>query len=436
MKRGRIFIVLLLLVGVLGSLVTGASIYVRLLYLSVLLIVGSWVWARLSLSGLTVVRWARSLRANVGDIFDEHFEIDNDNRWPCSWVEVRNEAPIPAASGSRLLTKIGGHQKRSYLARTWLTRRGSFPLGPTRLSSGDPLGLFRASKRFPPSGVLVVLPMLVNVTSFPSPPGLLPGGKVVRQKALGVTPHAAGVREYVPGDPLRRIHWPTTVRRQRLMVKEFDQDPQAEVWLFLDIQQDVQASLEKDEPQARWDGWLLGRKPTFELPPSTLEYGVTIAASLAHYFIRQRRAVGLVAAGQTNIAISADRSVRQEEKILETLAFVKASGNLSLASLVAAQASQLPQGSSVVLITPSVQPELKLAVGDLLRRNLHPVVVLLVADSFGGPKGSDALAESLSATNVPVCRIVCGTDLAAALSGLAANSPYQEMFTWFRPSTR
>jgi uncharacterized protein (DUF58 family) len=87
-----------------------------------------------------------------------------------------------------------------------------------------------------------------------------------------------------------------------------------------------------------------------------LEYSVSITASLAHYFLRQRRAVGYASAGQTIHHSPAERSERQEAKILETLAFVEANGKLSIAELVAAQASQLPQGSSVILITPTTRP--------------------------------------------------------------------------------
>jgi hypothetical protein len=56
--------------------------------------------------------------------------------------------------------------------------------------------------------------MLFPVHDFLSPPGLLPGGKAIRRKSIDITPHASGVREYVPGDPMKRIHWPTSVRRE------------------------------------------------------------------------------------------------------------------------------------------------------------------------------------------------------------------------------
>ena len=435
MKQSRILILILFLLGLAGTLTTNAPVYIRLLYLSFFTVLGSWLWVRVSLSGIRVTRRSRTLRANVGDIYDEYFEIENTNRLPSPWLEIENKTELPAASGSRLLTGIKRGQKQSYNARTWLTQRGAFPLGPTMLTARDPLGLFQKDNAFPAETDLIVLPMIVPLHSFPAPPGLLPGGKVLSHKSLGITPHAAGVREYAPGDALRRIHWATSAKRQKLMVKEFEEDPQAEVWIFLDAQESVQASLPDDRPARRWDDWVLGQKPEFELPPSTFEYGVTIAASLTHYFIRERRAVGLIAAGQTNISIPADRSIRQEEKILETLAFVKAGDGLPIESLVRAQAGQILSGGSVTIITSSVRPQLMIAIDELQRRNLNPTVVLLDAASFGGSQGSGRLEETLKTIGVPVFRISYGDEIGAALSSFPANNFSKESFLWRKPST-
>ena len=435
MKQSRTLILLLFLFGLAGALTTNAPVYLRLLYLSIFTLVGSWLWVRISLSGVQIKRRSRSLRANVGDIYDENFEIENTNRMPCPWLAIENQTELPAASGSRLLVSIKRGEKRSYLARTWLTQRGAFPLGPTTLTAHDPLGIFKRSKSFPATAELVVLPLLVPISAFPAPPGLLPGGKVLRHKSMGITPHAAGIREYAPGDALRRIHWASSARRQQLMVKEFEEDPQAEVWLFLDAQAEAQASLPDEGLARRWDGWMLGKRPDFELPPSTLEYGVTIAASLAHYFIRERRAVGLITAGQTNISIPADRSTRQEEKILETLAFVKAGHNLPIESLVRAQAGQLLGGSSATIITPSVRPELILAIDELQRRHLHPIVVLLDAVSFGGAEGSKSLETKLKNIGVPVFRISYGAELGSTLSSFPSTNSPKESYLWHNLST-
>ncbi len=431
MKSGRLLAILLLLCGAIGVIVGAGEIYARLFYLGLFLLGGSWLWAKLSLRGLSVERRARSLRASVGDVFEEHFELANHAKLGKLWIELFNETNLPAAAGSRLLTLVGGRQKRTYIARTWLTQRGGFRLGPTRLISGDPFGLFRAEKVIPAQDVLVVLPMIYKINSFISPPGLLPGGQVIRRKALDVTPHAAGVREYAPGDPMKRIHWPSSVRRGRLIVKEFEQDPQAEVWLFLDAQSSIHAQ-KPYEPPLPNSAWMFGKRPRFELPPSTLEYAVSISASLAHYFLAQRRAVGLVTAGRTFTVIPAERSVRQEAKILETLAFLEAESDLSIADLLAAQAGQLPQGSSAILITPTVFSTLLAAVDDLQRRKLQPVVILLMAESFGGHRGSETLYTSLLERNTPVCRIYYGVNLAAELSAVSAHFFTQEN-AWQRP---
>ncbi len=434
MTPGRIFLVLLLAVGGAGILVDGAVFYVRLFYVGILLLVLAWLLTYLSLRGIRMERQSRMQRGSMGDIFDEHYEIQNTSLLPKFWLEVSNETDIPNSSGSRVLTFLQPRQKRLYVARTWLTVRGGFRLGPTRITSGDPFGIFRVSRVIPASKSLVVLPMMFPINEFPSPPGMLPGGRVIRRKSIDVTPHASGVREYVAGDPMKRIHWPTSIRRERLMVKEFEQDPQAEVWLFLDMHKNVHVSRSAgDLDEHPVDDLMLLRRRKLKLPFSTLEYSVTITASLAHYFLGQRRSVGLVTASEKEYkAIPAERSERQEVKILEELAFLRAESTFTLPGLVTAQMGQLPQGSSAILVTPMIGSELLLAVDSLQRRNLRAVVVLLMTQSFGGSENNEDLAVSMLARNVPVCRVYCEADLSETLSSFSANTFSQET-SWRMP---
>jgi len=430
----RIFVLLVLTVGAIGTAVNGGTIYVRLLYLGGLLIILAWLLTIFSLRGIKVDRTARSQRGSVGDIFEEHFEISNTSRIPKLWLEVANGSNIPNPTGSRIVTLLRGKQKRIYTTRTWLTSRGGFLLGPTTVTSGDPFGIFRVSKEFPAKSSLVVLPLLFRVNEFLSPPGLLPGGKAIRRKSIDVTPHASGVREYIPGDPMKRIHWPTSVRRDQLMVKEFEQDPQSEVWLFLDTHKGVHYSRPQQVTESYpIDDLLLLRRREIKLRPSSLEYASSITASLAHYFIGQRRAVGFVTASNRNYkVIPAERSERQEAKILEELAFLQAESAYTLPGLVTAQMGQLPQGSSAILITPMIWSELLLAVDSLQRRNLRPVVVLLMIESFGSRTSNEELAQSLVERNVPVCRIYCDADLSETLSKFSANT-FAKDASWRQP---
>jgi uncharacterized protein (DUF58 family) len=425
---------LLLAVGGIGALVDGADYFVRLLYLGLLLLLLAWLLTALSLRGVSLERRARSSRAGVGDVFEEHFDIANNSRIMKLWLEVANETKIPNATGSRILTLLRGRQKRSYTARVRLISRGGFSLGPTTLTSGDPFGIFRVSRKFPAVSSLIVFPMLFPVRDFLSPPGLLPGGKAIRRKSIDVTPHASGVREYVSGDPMKRIHWPTSIRRGQLMVKEFEQDPQAEVWFFLDTHKNVHVAKSGafHEAPPNEDLFLLRRRQV-KLPPSTLEYSISITASLAHYFIEQRRSVGLVTSSERAYeVIPAERSERQEGKILEALAFLQGESTITLPGLVSAQIGQLPVGSSAILVTPMPWSELLLAVDSLQRRSLRPVVVLLMAQSFGGRQSNEHLARSLMERNVPVCPVYCDADLSETLSSFSANTFSQES-AWRQP---
>jgi hypothetical protein len=108
------------------------------------------------------------------------------------------------------------------------------------------------------------------------------------------------------------------------------------------------------------------------------------------------------------------------------LAFLQAGSTFTLPSLVTAQMGQLPQGSSAILITPMVWPELLLAVDSLQRRSLRPVVILLMAHSFGNRASNEDLAQSLAARQVPVCRVYCEADLAETLSSFTNNTFSQD----------
>ncbi|HBG74313.1 MAG: hypothetical protein A2X25_13415 [Chloroflexi bacterium GWB2_49_20] len=401
-----------------GWATTGVMIYIRLLFLISLLLFGSYLWNLIALNGIRIDRRSRSLRTSVGKVFDERFNILNTSRWACMWLEIENLSTMPQKSGSRLLTGLGGMQQRSYTARTWVTKRGAYPLGPTLLTTGDPFGIFVRTRYEPSKNTLIVLPMTVDIPYFPAPEGILPGGKEIHQKTMDVTPNATGIREYIPGDPIKRVHWPSTAKRDHFMVKVHEQDPQAEVWFFLDSQMNIQFSRLGSSSEIKEDDFIISRRAQIKLPEDTYEYAISATASLVKYFLQQKRAVGLVSSGSKFTVIPAERGERQIGKILETLAFLKADGDLPLLGCISMQARYLPMGSGGILVTSSVNKNLLIAVEDLTRRNLHPMVVLIMSSTFGGPSGGEELIEGLERRNVPVFKIVCGENLEKQLGQL------------------
>lgn len=397
-----------------GWIVTGATIYARLAYLGIFLMVIAFVWTVLSVSGIHLERNTRTLRASMGDVFEEHYEVKKE-RWPgCSWLEVLNQSTLPKAAGSRLLTRIVANQLRYYSARTLLIQRGAYLLGPTTLTTGDPFGLFTMKRVIASRDTLIILPMTFPISIFPPPPGLLPGGKAIRQRSLDVTPNAAEVREYVPGDPMKRIHWPSSAHRGQFMVKEFEQDPQSDIWIFLDAYRPVHFSAHSATASYQAENtWL--RRPKVTLPKDTFEYAVSAAASLSRFFLTDRRAVGLACAAGKFFVVPCERGERQTNKIMETLAFLQPEGTMPLLEMVTIQSKLLPLGSGVILITTSTRPDFLLALEDLHRRSLRTVVVLIKSETFGGQGETENLTASLQARNIPVCQIGFGDDLGANL---------------------
>jgi uncharacterized protein (DUF58 family) len=297
MTTGQKVVLALLALSLLAGLATGSGLYYRLSIFWALLYFGSWLWSLISLRGLQFKRYARTLRAQVGQMFEERFELQNLNRLPRLWLEIRDQTTLPGSDGSRVLTMVRGRQARSYVARVRLVKRGVFPLGPTKLVTGDLFGLFPVEMKYAGNDSLLVYPMMWDIKGFPNPPGLLPGGEALRRRTHQITPNAAGIREYNTGDPLNRIHWLSTARRGQLMVKEFELDPLADVWIFLDGASNVQVSL----PQAPIDYYIKdfwSQADKVSLPPSTEEYGISIAASVVLDYLRRGRAVGMACSGQ------------------------------------------------------------------------------------------------------------------------------------------
>jgi uncharacterized protein (DUF58 family) len=214
---------------------------------------------------------------------------------------------------------------------------------------------------------------------------------------------------------MNRIHWVSTARRNRLMTKEFELDPQAEVWIFLDASETGQAALPFTWPKrTKEDLWK--HKFEFTLPPSTEEFGVSIAASLTRYYLRKGRSVGFISSGQVLTMIPPDRGGRQLGKILESLALLRAEGKLPIWGLIDIQAQHLTRGSTIVMITHSVEQEVVMATDFLARRGLRPVVVLIDAASFNGPEGTDEIADGLRYMKVPLRIVNRADDITNALS--------------------
>ena len=389
-----------------GALVNGHYMFYQLTYSLVVMLLLSLFWAWTGVGWIRFSRQTRVRRAQVGKPLDERLAVRNTSRLPKLWLEVNDRSDLPGHHASFVVSNLAAGADRGWNVRTTCQERGRFTLGPVTLTSGDPFGLFRISRKIPATSTVVVYPATVNLRMFPLPIGRLPGGDALRRRTHYITTNASGVREYVPGDGFSRIHWPSTARRDRLIVKEFELDPLSDVWVVVDMHRDVHhdAGVQEWRRQLqeidRLPPW--SRKPRrVELPPSTEEYAVTAAASIAQYFLRHDRALGLVAVGQRREVIQADRGERQLNKILETLAVLHAQGSFPLRDVLTAEAMGLPRGTTLVIVSSSVDTRWAVAARHLDRTGLQVVAVLIDPQSFGGPPGIGTVATQFMMTAIP-----------------------------------
>jgi uncharacterized protein (DUF58 family) len=240
-KRSRIVLLLWVLVAA-GAILTHQDTLYNLWYLLTALLVVSFLWAWAGIRWVKVERQTRTTRSQVGKSLEERLIVTNLGILPKLWLEVRDHSTLPEHQVSRVISPLGGRKSYSKLLRTRCQQRGRFSLGPITVTSGDPFGLFRMSRKLeePPQAALIVYPATVDVPTFAPLIGFLPGGDTMRRRTSYVTTNVSGVREYAPGDSFNRIHWPSTARTGRLISKEFELDPTADIWLFLDLERDVQ----------------------------------------------------------------------------------------------------------------------------------------------------------------------------------------------------
>lgn len=403
----------------------GRDIFLNLSYLFGGLLVLSYLWARLSLLGVRVTRQLRSNRSQVGKYAEETLIVENTAPLPKLWLEVRDFSDLPGHRVSRVLSWLSPHARRSWVIRTPCVRRGRYRLGPITLYAGDPFGLFVLRRDLEFSSSLVVYPLTTELPAFAPRLGELSGGSLRSRRTHHVTTNVAGVRDYVPGDSFGRIHWRSSARTGRLIVKEFELDPQADIWLFLDMESGVHVGeLPPPAPEQVFALPSVLREPLRvpSLDPTTEEYAIAIAAALAHHFLDRGSAVGLVtyALDQRRLIAQADRGARQVDRLLSMLAVVHAFGSVPLGQVLEAETVYLTRNAVVIVVTPAAEDtSWPAALRRLAQRGVRTLAVVIDPTGFvsgaAAPGAVATLTAELLEGHIATYTVGCGDALADVL---------------------
>ena len=352
----------------------------------------SWAILASSFIGLTLFSyfWSWSLKNNlsleremrfgwmrVGDHIQERFAIDNDSWMPALWVKVIDHSYMPGYKVSTV------KNVRSQWYSQWFThgdceRRGIYTLGPTSLETHDPLGIFTVRIDYSETVNMMVVPRVIPLPQIEIAPGGRTGEGKSTSSGLERTIIAGGVREYVPGDSLRWLHWPTTARHNKPYVRVFDFSPASNWWILLDMDPNVQAGK--------------GQK-------STEEYSVILAASLVNEGLKQDKMVGFITMGDELIWHTPDIGDGHLWKILRSLAVVRPTGP-PLPEMLKHLRATLDQRTSLVVITPNMNTGWLNNLGLLIRKGIVPTVLLLNPSAFGGQDNPNAIQSRLLNMNI------------------------------------
>ena len=354
-------LVILAIVLVLGWN-SGFSLLFRVSLLLAVGLVLSRLWVWWNLRGVKGSIETSTTRVQAGQRLEVRIEVENPSLLFKPWLLLQLKSDLPQVPPTKMLA-LPNRSARTLSFSLPCPRRGWFHVGPAVLSSQDPFGLFQREITLGTQQDLLVYPKTVGLA-----PSILeaptPGLESLSLGRAGETPLVRGVREYLPGDSFGRIHWPSSARMGKLMSKDLEGEASHDVWLLLDME---------------------GRGHGGEGDESTVEYGVTVAASLCKAYMEAGRSIALATWDRYLQVVPPDTGTPQLWRILEVLSTLAGRGNVPLSRLMA-QTEQHWRGSTLAIITPSPEETWYSALHTALRWDNRVLLFLLDASTFDKKK--------------------------------------------------
>jgi uncharacterized protein (DUF58 family) len=314
------------------------------------------LWNRFCLDRIEYQRRLSRSRVFFGEEIVYEIEITNRKPLPLPWLQIEDELPervtllkgkaTPTTEDRVILSNMFPVNMYHRVKRRFpmqCRHRGTFIFGPSSIRSGDLFGFFRREKRIDTLDYLFVYPRLVPLEKLGIPSRQFFGDIRLKRHLFQDPVLTAGVRDYVPGDSLKRIHWKSTARLGRLQTRVYEPTTTVDLSLFLDIRT-LKAPL--------WGS-------IFQLQ----ELGIITAASISQYSLEAGFRVGLYVNQITRFSQGAVRVLPSQHpdqmvRILETLAQLHQVETTPMASFIRQEAANLPWGSTLVVISAQPTDEL------------------------------------------------------------------------------
>jgi uncharacterized protein (DUF58 family) len=343
--------------------ITGIHLAYTLTYVLVALLILAFIWTRVIARRVDVERSSPRGTHSVGEAFSERFTVHNRSVLWVPYCEVHDRSDIPGYGAGRACA-LGGGDSVSWTARGRFVRRGRHRFGPLEARVGDPFGLFSRTARVAARSEVTVYPALHPLDDIGPLWSGNGTGDMRRGRPIDVPPEVSSVRDYDAHDGMSRIHWASTARTGRLMSRTYDTRHSADLLVILDLRAGVHAGA---------------------APESSLEYAVSIAASIIHAVARRGQAIGLITNDGEMRAFGAGRGELQRMRLLDYLATADDDGTAPLAQVISRHGDGWRGRGGMVVVTADRDPAWVEALVDSSSRGQRHLAVLLETSSFGAP---------------------------------------------------
>jgi uncharacterized protein (DUF58 family) len=264
--------------------------------------------------------------------------------------------------------RLRAGQERSVELQLTCDRWGAFTVGPVLVRARDMLGLRSWEGTAAAAQRLRVYPTEETLRSLVAPleTQVFAGNQVAKTRGEGI--EFADLREWQPGDRIRRVNWRATALRRTLWVNEQNPERNTDVVLFLDTFAEVRAE---------------GR--------STNDRAVRAAATLAHIYLQRKDRVGLVGFGGFLSWLVPASGMRQLYAIVETLLTSEVVHSFAVRGVDILPPRTLPPKALVLAITPLLDNRTAAALLDLRARGYDLIVVEVSPLELVAPKPGSEL---------------------------------------------
>ena len=271
-------------------------------------------------------------------------------RW--LWLISRKQQ---ASAKSIQLPSLAPQSETQIVVKIIPSRRGILRLTSLTVARPGPMGLFFARKTVSVPQSITILPKRYDLGPIDlAGSRKYQSGGVALASSVGDSEEFISLRDYRPGDPLRKIHWKSWAKAGKPVVKEYQDEFFLRHALILDTFQDAGFS-------------------------ETLEEAVSVAASLACQVQTQESLLDLIFVGTEAYCFTSGRGLAGTDKILEILAGVVPCQDKSFSYLTPVVVGRAAQLSSCICILLAWDGERKKLV-ELLKSLDIPTLIMVIAN--------------------------------------------------------